>query len=149
MNNGVTTVIILVFVLVALVLSWLVAAFCYRFATVRKGGTPVLLRMLPAAGDGGWRHGVVLYGDLEMRYFRLSSVRILADRHFSRHHMEILERREPIAGELEIMPDRVSVVEVTCKGQAFELALDRDSLTALQSWIESRPPERTVRRSRH
>ncbi|WP_235174590.1 DUF2550 domain-containing protein [Tomitella biformata] len=140
--------IILVFALTALVLSWLVAAFCYRFANVRKGGTPVLLRMLPAVGDAGWRHGVVLYGDLELRYFRLSSVRILADAHFSRHHIEIVGRRKPQAGELEIMPERVSVVDVACRGVKFEIALDRDSLTALQSWIESRPPERTVRRVR-
>lgn len=147
MNNGVTIVIILVFALIALILTWLVAAFCYRFVTVRRGGTPVLLRMLPAAGDGGWRHGVVLYGDLEMRYFRLSSVRILADRHFSRHRMEIVGRRQPVAGELEIMPGPVSVVEVLCEDRGFELALDRDALTALLSWIESRPPERKVRRS--
>ncbi len=140
--------IILVFALTALVLSWLVAAFGYRFVTVRKGGTPVLLRMLPAIDGMGWRHGVVLYGELELRYFRLSSVRILADGSFSRHHMEILGRREPVPGEREIMPAGVSVVEVSCSGTHFELALDRDSLTALQSWIESRPPERTVRRSR-
>lgn len=148
MNNGVTIVIILVFGLTALVFTWLVAAFCYRFATVRNGGTPVLLRMLPAAGEAGWRHGVVLYGDLEMRYFRLSSVRILADGHFSRHRMELVGRREPVAGELEIMPERVTIMEVNCGSAQFEIALDRDSLTALQSWIESRPPERTVRRTR-
>lgn len=140
--------IILVFVLIALVALWLAAAFCYRFVTVRKGSTSVLLRMLPATGDAGWRHGAVVYGDLELRYFRLSSVRILADRHFSRHRMEIVAHRAPREGELEIMPGRVSVIEVHCGDDRFELALDRDALTALQSWIESRPPERTVRRAR-
>ena len=148
MDSGVTIVIILVFVLIALVLTWLVAAFCYRFATVRKGGTPVLLRRLPAASGTGWRHGVILYGDLTLRYFRLSSVRIFADAQFSRHHLEIVGRRDPVASEREIMPERVTVIEVSCSGHLFELALDRGSLTALQSWIESRPPERTVRPSR-
>lgn len=140
-------VLILVFGLIALVVFWLVAAFLYRFLTVRKGGTSVLLRILPASGGTGWRHGVVAYCDLELRYFRLSSVRILADRRYSRHHIEIVGRREPTPDEVEIMPGRVSVVKVECRGEVFELALDRDSLTALQSWIESRPPERTVRRS--
>ena len=139
MHSGVTIVIILVFALILIVALWLAAAFCYRFATVRRGGTPVLLRTLPAVADGGWRHGVVLYGDLELRYFRLSSVRILADRHFRRHRMEIVGGREPVAGELEIMPPRARIVEVHCGADSLEMALDRDSLTALQSWIESRP----------
>lgn len=148
MNNGVTIVIILVFGLIALVALWLVAAFCYRFVTVRRGSTSALWRSLPATGDAGWRHGALVYGDRELSYFRLSSVRMLADRRFSRHHMEIVSNRDPVAGELEIMPGRISVVEVHCRDEQFELALDRDGLTALQSWIESRPPERTVRRSR-
>ena len=43
----------------------------YRLAELRRSGTPLLLRPVPAAEDHGWHHGSAHYGDDTLVYHRL------------------------------------------------------------------------------
>ncbi len=139
-------VIIGVCVLGGIAILWLVAAFCYRYTVVRRGSTSVILRRLPADGGAGWRHGVLVYGEGELRYFRLSSLRMFADLTLRRSGLELSGRRTPAGTELEIMSEDMPIVAVAGDGVRVEIALERGSMTAFQSWVESRPSARSLRR---
>lgn len=129
-------------------LLWLVAAFCYRYTVVRRGSTSVILRRLPADAGAGWRHGVLVYGESELRYFRLSSLRMFADLTLCRSGLELSGRRTPTGTELEIMGEDMPITAVADDdGVRVEIALERGSMTAFQSWVESRPSARSLRRS--
>ncbi len=140
-------VITVVCVLVGAIALWLAAAFGYRYYVVRRGSTSVILRRLPAAAGAGWRHGVIVYGDSGVRYYRLSSLRMFADLNLRRSRLELGGRRTPVGTELEIMSRSMPIVAVEGDGLRVEIALERESMTAFQSWVESRPPERSLRRT--
>ncbi|WP_307810707.1 DUF2550 domain-containing protein [Tomitella cavernea] len=133
--------------LVGAIALWLAAAFGYRYYVVRRGSTSVILRRLPAAAGAGWRHGVIVYGDSGVRYYRLSSLRMFADLNLRRSRLELGGRRTPVGTELEIMSRSMPIVAVEGDGLRVEIALERESMTAFQSWVESRPPERSLRRT--
>ena len=94
-----------VWVIVGVVVAGLfvAAGVVYRLIEVRRAGTPVLLRSLPADADQGWRHGSVQYGDDALAYYRLSSLRPGPTVSLSRRRIEIVGRRAPVGTELEIM----------------------------------------------
>lgn len=135
------------FVAVGAVLLLLVvgAAVLLRLYSLRAAGVPIILRYLPAPGEQGWRHGTLRYDDHELKYFRLSSVRLGPSWTLPRSETEIVGRRAPHGTELDVIdPDMVIVHAVTPGGET-ELAFARDGLTAFQSWLESRPSPRRQR----
>ena len=140
-------------VMVALVgvLLCAVLLLFYRLWKMRQGGTAALLRDAPAVGGHGWRHGVIRYRGEEARFFRLSSLRPWPDRRLSRRGLEIIGRRAPRGDEFDIMTDDSVVVELkdTTAGEqrGYELAVERDALTAFLSWVESGPSLRARRRT--
>ncbi len=138
-------------VMVALVslLLLAVAGLSFRLWKLGQGGTPAILRDVPAVGGHGWRHGVIRYRGDEARFYRLSSVRLWPDRRLSRRGLEVLSRRAPLGDEVDIMTDEVVVLglqDVTgSQARGYEMALDRGALTAFLSWVESRPSPRARR----
>jgi hypothetical protein len=138
-------------VMVALVslLLFAVAGLSFRLWKLGQGGTPAMLRDIPATGGHGWRHGVVRYRGEEARFYRLSSVRLWPDRRLSRRGLEVLSRRAPLGDEFDIMTDEVVVLQLQdvtgSQARGYEMALDRDALTAFLSWVESRPSPRARR----
>ncbi|EGD56703.1 DUF2550 domain-containing protein [Gordonia neofelifaecis] len=126
------------------------AGVVYRLVEVRRAGTPVLLRSLPADADEGWRHGSVQYGDDNLTYYRLSSLRPGPTVSMSRRRIEIVGRRRPVGTELEIMDDDFGIVELAIgrsgRGGRYELGMSPAVSTAFQSWIEARAPQRSRRR---
>lgn len=138
-------------VMVALVsvLLLVVLALSFRLWKMGQGGTPTILRDIPAVGGHGWRHGVIRYRGDEARFYRLSSLRLWPDRRLSRRGLEVVSRRAPRGDEFDIMTDEVVVLEILdpTAGQArsYEVALDRGALTAFLSWVESRPSPRARR----
>ncbi|WP_124711164.1 DUF2550 domain-containing protein [Gordonia insulae] len=135
---------------IMLVVAVLVCALlAYRLAQLRKAGTPVLLRELPAAADEGWRHGTVHYGDETLRYFRLSSLRPGPTRTLTRQSIEISRRRRPEGTEADILEGMI-IMELEPgaddAGRAYELAMAPGADTAFQSWLESRQSHRSQRR---
>lgn len=136
--------IILVLVLVALAL-----VSTYRLVMLRRGGTAAILRVLPARGGERWRHGVIRYDEDHLVFFKLTSLKIGADSVIRRRGIEIGDRRKPRGDEYDIMTDEIAVIGVSDRDGDYELALDRDALTAFLSWVESRPSERARRLRGH
>jgi len=138
-------------IMVALVslLLLAVAGLGYRLWKLGQGGTPAILRDVPAVGGHGWRHGVIRYRGDEARFYRLSSVRLWPDRRLTRRGLEVLSRRAPRGDEVDIMTDSVVVLELQdvtgTQSRGYELALDRSALTAFLAWVESRPSPRARR----
>lgn len=141
-----------VWMIVAVVIAVVLIALgvMYRLVEVRRAGTPVLLRPLPAEADQGWRHGSIHYGDEGLAYYRLSSLRPGPTVSMSRRRIEIVGRRAPVGTELEIMDPDFGIVELsigrTGKGGRYELGMTPEVATAFQSWIEARAPRRARRR---
>lgn len=131
------------------VLLLLVAALGFRLWKMKQGGTPAILRDIPAVGGHGWRHGVIRYRGDEARFYRLSSLRLWPDRRLSRRGLEVLSRRAPRGDEFDIMTEQVVVLELQDvtgnQARGYEMALDRGALTAFLSWVESRPSPRARR----
>jgi hypothetical protein len=129
---------IFVLIVVLAVLLAVTGASLYRFAMLRRGGTSALLRVLPAAGGEGWRHGLIRYGDESLVFFKLTSLRLGPDSRITRD-VEVGDRRGPRGDEYDIMNDAIVVTRLTDGSRGYEVALDRGSLAALQSWVEARP----------
>lgn len=133
------------------VLLLAVGALSYRWWKLRQGGTAAILRDIPAVGGHGWRHGVIRYRGDEARFYRLSSLRWWPDRRLSRRGLEIISRRAPRGDEFDIMTEEIVVLELhdtsAERRRGYEMALDRGTLTAFLSWVESRPSPRARRRT--
>ncbi|WP_345499580.1 DUF2550 domain-containing protein [Nocardia callitridis] len=132
-------------IILVLILVFLAGVSTYRLIMLRRGGTAAILRVLPADGGQGWRHGLIRYDEDRLVFFKLTSLKLGPDSVIRRQGLEIGERRGPRGDEYDIMIDGIAVVGVSDPHGAFELALDRDSLTAFSSWVESRPSDRTRR----
>lgn len=137
---------IILLIILILVLLGLTGVSFYRFAMLRRGGTSALLRVLPADGGHGWRHGLIRYGDESMVFFKLTSLKLGPDSRITRQGIELADRRSPRGDEYDIMTDEIIVTGVTDGFRSYEVALDRGSTAAFQSWIESRPSGRSLRR---
>ncbi|ONM46954.1 DUF2550 domain-containing protein [Nocardia donostiensis] len=136
--------IILVCVLVALAL-----ASTYRLIMLRRGGTAAILRVLPARGGERWRHGLIRYDEDRLVFYKLSSLKLGPDSVIRRRGIDIGERRRPRGDEYDIMTDEIAVIAVSDREGSYELALDRGSLAAFLSWVESRPSDRARRLRGH
>ncbi|GAC85102.1 DUF2550 domain-containing protein [Gordonia paraffinivorans] len=124
------------------------AMLVFRVEKLRRAGTPILLRTIPAAVDEGWRHGTVHYRDDSLRYYRLASLRPGPNVTLPRQGIEITGRRRPEGTETEIL-EGMQILQVHTKGRgdgAYELAMGPGAVTAFQSWVESRQSERSQRR---
>lgn len=135
----------IVLIILLVLLAGFVAAFLYRLAVLRKGGTAAILRRKTAAADSGWRHGLIRYGDSTLLFFKLSSLRIGPDSRISRQGIEVNTRRGPEGSEFDIMSDEIVILGVTDGGKPYEIALDSGALTAFLSWVEARPSGRSMR----
>jgi hypothetical protein len=133
--------IILVLLLVAVGLASL-----YRLVMLRRGGTAAILRVLPAKGGQGWRHGLIRYDEDRLVFYKLTSLKLGPDSTIRRLSIEVTDRRRPVGDEYDIMTDEIIVIAVSDGDGSYELALDRGALAAFLSWVESRPSDRIRRR---
>src|ERR1700743_694259 len=115
-----------VMILLVVLLGFAVVALSYRLWKLRQGGTAAIMRDIPAVGGHGWRHGVIRYRGADAVFYRLSSVRLWPDRKVNRRGGAGVSWRPP---------------------RGYEIAADREALTAFQSWLESRPSPRARRRT--
>ncbi len=122
--------------------------FIVRIQRLRATGVGAVLRSLPAEGHDGWRHGFVRYDDDALGFYSLRSLRPGPTRVMRRRSLDLVRRRPPQAGgETELTDGYGVIVVFTDRSARWELALDADSATAFQSWVEASPSER-MRRSR-
>ncbi|WP_297007607.1 DUF2550 domain-containing protein [uncultured Corynebacterium sp.] len=116
-----------------------------RFLTLRSRGIPVVVRSVPNPDGRHWRHGVLVYGGMHARVFKLRSLRPEPDISLARQGMEITGRR-PITGkETSFLEPELHVLSLSDGGSRWEVALDDAGDTALVAWLESAPSTRWVR----
>lgn len=137
-------VILLVVVLLAATSALLLTL--YRVQLLRGVGTEVVLRQLPSPDGRGWRHGVLRYGEDQLQFFRVASLRPGPDRTVPRRTLELLERRAPESSELDVLRVGATVLRLRVGAAESEIALGGGALTAFLSWVESSPPHRARRR---
>ena len=132
-------------IILVVVLAVLGAVSFYRLRLIRRGGTAAIVRRIPADGGHGWRHGLIVYGENSLIFYKLSSLKLGPDTRMSRQGIELGERRAPRDCEYDIMTDKIVVLAVADFDKRYEVALDRGALTAFLSWVESRPSGRSMR----
>ncbi|MFZ2174095.1 MAG: DUF2550 domain-containing protein [Rhodococcus sp. (in: high G+C Gram-positive bacteria)] len=132
-------------IILVVLLAAFVAVFLYRLSVLRRGGTAAILRVTPAVGDTGWRHGVIRYGEGSLVFYKLSSLRPGPDSRIERQGIEVECRRKPVGSEFDIMSHEIVILSVKDRDKGYEIALDAGAATAFLSWVESRPSGRSVR----
>ena len=119
-----------------------------RLQLLRGAGTRVVLRSLPADEGRGWRHGVLCYRQDRLDFYRVSSIRLGADRRLNRRGLEVSARRTAVSSERDAVPAGATVLRLDDGTRELEVALGGGALTALLSWLESSPPARRRREGR-
>jgi len=137
---------ILIIVLVCL-MSFGVLTVGGRFLTLRSRGIPVVVRSVPNPEARHWRHGILVYGGMHARVFKLRSLRPESDISLSRQGTAITGRREITPREAHFLESELHVLSISDNGATWEVALDDAGDTALVAWLESAPSTRMVRPS--
>ncbi|MEO7125462.1 MAG: DUF2550 domain-containing protein [Nakamurella sp.] len=111
-----------------------------RVVLVRAGGFDVSWRVHPTHGDRGWMLGQARFRRGQLALYRSFSAWPMAAMTLDRTALVLGAVRQPIGAEPDLLPSSVAIVTGTCAGVPLELAMTGDALTALRSWVESRPP---------
>lgn len=111
-----------------------------RAILVRAGGFDVSWRLNPARDDRGWMLGQARFRRGQLALYRSFSAWPTAALTLDRGALMLGMVREPIGAEPDLLPASTVIVTGSCAGTPLELAVTADALTALRSWVESRPP---------
>jgi Protein of unknown function (DUF2550) len=111
----------------------------------RSGGTfECSVRLRTTTPGEGWVLGVARYTGEELEWFRSTSYSVRPRRRFRRGKVRVVETREPAAAEAADLyaGQRVVTLEERHGDRAVQsdLAMGRESLTGLLSWLEAAPP---------
>jgi hypothetical protein len=114
-----------------------------RIRILRRGGVDVALRTArPAEDVSGWHSGLARYRGDEFRWYRVTGLSTGANVVLDRSRLEIVDRRDPVAGEMH--PPGATVLRCRVGGACWDLAISADALTGFSSWLESTPPGRST-----
>lgn len=114
-----------------------------RLRILRRGGVDVALREArPADDPRGWHSGLARYRGDEFRWYRVTGLRMGPNVVLDRNRLEILDRRDPVVGEMH--PAGATVLRCRVGGASWDLAISADALTGFSSWLESIPPGRST-----
>lgn len=133
-------------VALSLAIVVLLCAAAWRFVSFRNRGSHGLLRLLPASGVHGWRHGVFRYNGECLKFYKLRSLAFRSDIRLDRRGTEVDRIRELTEAEKDIMPEIDRILVLRSRNGAYEFASDRRARMALVSWLESAPNERQIPR---
>lgn len=92
----------------------------------------------------GWMHGLAVYGDTELRWFRTFSLSWRPRYRFIRGDVQVDGRREPVGDEVHAIHPGHLIVGTTQASGVRQFALSPNALTGLLSWLESSPPGQRV-----
>ena len=98
------------------------------------------LNTRPSATPRGWTLGLGLYHDDELEWFRAFSLSWRPRYSFRRGGLQVLRRRSPQGAEAFSLYSGHIILECRSDAGPIQLALSRDSSTALLAWLESAPP---------
>jgi hypothetical protein len=114
-----------------------------RIRILRRGGVDVALRTArPSEDVSGWHSGLARYRGDEFRWYRVTGLSTGANVVLDRSRLEILDRRDPVDGEMH--PPGATVLRCRVGGACWDLAISADALTGFSSWLESTPPGRST-----
>lgn len=111
-----------------------------RVILIRAGGFDVSWRLRSANDDRGWMLGQARFRRGQLALYRSFSAWPTAAMTLDRAALVLGAVRPPRGAEPELLPASVVIVTGSGAGMPLELALTEDALTALRSWVESRPP---------
>ena len=92
----------------------------------------------------GWMHGLAVYGDTELRWFRTFSLSWRPRYCFTRGDVQIDGRREPVGREVHAIHPGHLIVGTQNASGVRQFAMSPNALTGLLSWLESSPPGQRV-----
>ena len=122
------------------IIALIVLVVLRRAIVARAGSFDVSWRRRRAADDRGWLLGQARYRGGQLCLYRAFSVLPTAALILNRDDFTLGPVRPPIGAEPDLLPPGVVIVPGAATGIAIEMALSPDALTALRSWVESRPP---------
>lgn len=135
--------IILVAVGVVLIALTVALYFFYlHMMALKDKGTGVLMRFLPATDGHGWRHGILIYEENRVRFYKLLKFVNRKAFDLDRDKLRISSRRSPHGLEIPLMDETTRIVVLVGCDPEVELALSPSAHAALLSWLESRPSKR-------
>ncbi|MCD9199186.1 DUF2550 domain-containing protein [Aeromicrobium wangtongii] len=134
----------LLFVVVLLVLL-LVGLLVRGRVIARAGGTfDMSVTRSSEAQAKGWMHGLAVYGDTELCWFRTFSLSWRPRYRFTRGEVQIDGRRDPVGDEVHAIHPGHLIVSTENPVGVKQLAMSPNALTGLLSWLESSPPGQRV-----
>nr|MCW2727029.1 hypothetical protein [Aeromicrobium sp.] len=131
---------------VALLLILLIGGLLVRGRVLARSGGAFDMSVTRSADSQvkGWMHGLAVYGDTELRWFRTFSLSWRPRYRFPRGDVHIDGRRDPIGDEVHaIHPGHLIVGTDNALG-VKQIAMSPNALTGLLSWLESSPPGQRV-----
>ncbi len=134
----------LLFIVVLLVLL-LVGLLVRGRLLARSGGAfDMSVTRSSQAQAKGWMHGLAVYGDTELRWFRTFSLSWRPRYRFTRGDVGVDGRREPVGHETHAIHPGHLIVGVDHVSGVQQFAMSPNALTGLLSWLESSPPGQRV-----
>lgn len=127
--------------LFVLLIAYTLVLVIRRRFLARNGGTfEVSYRLNPTHARSGWVLGLGRYSGESLEWFRIFSLSLRAKRVWDRRRLQLTGRREPTALErVALFADHI-VVTCSIDGTEVELAMNPNSVTGFQAWLESPPP---------
>lgn len=130
----------------------LFAGLCWLWARrrwlSRAGGTFACSLRQPRSTPGTrWVLGVARYRGHQLQWFPAISLSLWPTRRFDRKAVRAGEQRLPNRTESLDLPDGQRIVGLHGPKGVVELAMARDSMTGLLSWLEAAPPGMHYRQS--
>lgn len=121
-------------------LAVLAILFARRAIVARRGGTVELYLRLSAIPGRGWSPGFARFAGEELRWFRMFSFAVRPKRVLARRGLAVVERRNPEAGELLMLPEDWVILHCTSFQAPVEIAMSPTTVTGFLSWLEAAPP---------
>ena len=150
---------VLVIALVLLLLS--LVGLLFRILILRIEGIQVVFRMLPAESASSWHYGTMRYRSDQLLLYKLGSLRPGPNLRLRRCALTLQDRRLPVREESDLLSGEFVIVDLiqqdTCAEsmqhpsaqhfpqQCVAIAMDKETSSAFQSWVESSPSARHER----
>ena len=136
---GVTEIVLVVLALVMLPVLWVIGR---RRWLARRGGLfDCSVRLRTTTPGTGWVFGVARYRDDRLEWFPSLSLSLRPRLVFQRPLTRARGQRPPDQYEALLLLDDQRVIRLErAGGDAWELSMTPDALTALLSWLEAAPP---------
>ncbi len=136
------SVLVVVCVIAALALPFIGLYVRRRWLTGQGGLFDCAYRTSEGVPGSGWVLGLARYSGEELQWFRAMSLSWRPSHRFQRELTSYQHQRPASGLEAVVLFDESRIVTLRDRmtGREHALAMDRDSVMGLMSWLESAPP---------